>query len=136
MKSADIEVGGFYAVKSYQRKAGVRAEVLAVGVARYHYAEDARPDAGRYVLVRMSAARGGNFYESRVGPAAVLRKWTNVDDDSLRVDEERTARDAADLVRLNEMVEAMHLGDDVVVSYRGLECRSHAAAIALLERVR
>lgn len=132
MKSAEIKVGGFYAVKSYQRRDGIRGEVLAVGAGRY--ASDSKP--GRYVVVRVPAGRNGAFYESRVTAAAVLREWTSAEDDALRVEQEHAAKVTADRDRLSKMVEAMRLGDDVVVSYRGLEFRSDAAAIALLERVR
>ena len=127
MKSADIKVGGFYAVKDYSDPLGARAEVLAVGVAR-HYASGSRP--GR--LVRVRKDNHGEDMAYSVSPAQILREW-NEDDDKRVAARQAAARQAeADLVRLRELV-AEHGLTDVARVWGSQFVMSNKDAIAFLE---
>ena len=126
MKSADIKVGGFYAVKDYSDKQGARAQVLAVGVSRWSETEP-----GRLVRVQKPASN----YSYTTGPAQILREWTEADDERIAAHLEATQRAIDEKNRLKELIAEVGLGDVAHVSYRGFEI-SNANAIRLLERLR
>ena len=126
MRSADIKVGRFYALKNYADKDGVRCEVLTVGV--HPYEHDA---PGRYVRVRTSHLG----VISRVAPARILREWTEADDERVTAREAATQLAKAEAGQLKRLVEECGLTDVAVLSPRHHLTLPRTVAIRVLEEL-